>query len=128
LTEPRPFGSITYWFDTVPEVTQSLDELAREGSHRMIAAALEAEGEQYVESLRHLRDEDGHALVVRNGKSHHERTVHMGAGSVKIQPPTGRGSTARIYLYQQDPAALYATLASFGGGCASPVIAGAVDR
>ena len=70
-----------------PEITQSLDELAREGARRMIAAALEAEVEQYVESLHHLRDKNGHALVVRNGKSHHERTVHMGAGSVKIQAP-----------------------------------------
>jgi putative transposase len=70
-----------------PEITQSLDELARQGARRMIAAALEAEVEQYVASLRHLRDENGHALVVRNGKSHHERTVHMGAGSVKIQAP-----------------------------------------
>jgi putative transposase len=64
-----------------------LDELAREGARRMIAAALEVEVEQYVESLRHLRDENGHALVVRNGKSHHERTVHMGAGSIKVQAP-----------------------------------------
>jgi putative transposase len=53
----------------------------------MIAAALEAEVEQYVESLRHLRDENGHGLVVRNGKPHHERTVHLGAGSVKVQAP-----------------------------------------
>ena len=64
-----------------------MDELAREGARRMIAAALEVEVEQYVESLRHLRDENGHALVVRNGKSHHERTVHMGAGSIKVQAP-----------------------------------------
>ena len=70
-----------------PEVTQMLDELAREGARRMIAAALEAEVEQYVEALRHLRDENGHAMVVRNGKSHHERTVQMGAGSVRIQAP-----------------------------------------
>lgn len=70
-----------------PEITQSLDELAREGARRMIAAALEAEVAQYVESLRHVRDENGHALVVRNGKSHHERTVHMGVGSVKVQAP-----------------------------------------
>jgi transposase-like protein len=70
-----------------PEITQSLDELAREGARRMIAAALEAEVEEYVESLRHLRDENGHALVVRNGKSHHERTIHMGAGSIKVQAP-----------------------------------------
>ena len=70
-----------------PEITQTLDELAREGARRMIAAALEAEVEQYVETLRHFRDEKGHALVVRNGKSHHERTVQMGAGSVKIRAP-----------------------------------------
>jgi putative transposase len=70
-----------------PEIAQTLDELAREGARRMIAAALEAEVEQYVETLRHFRDEKGHALVVRNGKSHHERTVHMGAGSVKIRAP-----------------------------------------
>lgn len=70
-----------------PEITQALDELAREGARRMIAAALEAEVTEYVEALRHLRDENGHALVVRNGRSHHERTVQMGAGSVKIRAP-----------------------------------------
>jgi putative transposase len=70
-----------------PEITQSLDELAREGARRMIAAALEAEVTQYVEVLCHHRDEKGHALVVRNGKSHHERTVQMGAGSIKIRAP-----------------------------------------
>ena len=70
-----------------PEIAQTLDELAREGARRMIAAALEAEVEQYVEALRHIRDENGYALVVRNGKSHHERTVQMGAGSVKIRAP-----------------------------------------
>jgi transposase-like protein len=70
-----------------PEITQTLDELVRKGARRMIAVALEAEVEQYVEALRQVRDENGHALVVRNGKSHHERTVHMGAGSVKIRAP-----------------------------------------
>ena len=53
----------------------------------MIAAALELEAEQYVQALRHLRDNQGHALVVRNGTSHHERTVHLGAGSIKIKTP-----------------------------------------
>jgi transposase-like protein len=42
---------------------------------------------EYVGALRHHRDENGHALVVRNGRSHHERTVQMGAGSVKIRAP-----------------------------------------
>ena len=70
-----------------PEITESLDELARQGAKRMIAAALELEVEQYIQALRHLRDEEGHALVVRNGRSHHERTIQLGAGSIKIKPP-----------------------------------------
>jgi len=70
-----------------PEIEQTLDELAREGARRMIAAALEVEVEHYVGALRHLRDETDHALVVRNGKSHHERTISMGAGSVRIRAP-----------------------------------------
>ncbi|MGB6910358.1 MAG: IS256 family transposase [Methyloceanibacter sp.] len=70
-----------------PEIIQSLDELAREGARRMILEALELEVEQYVQALRELRDEQGQALVVRNGKSHHERTVQMGAGSIQIRAP-----------------------------------------
>ena len=70
-----------------PEITHSLDELAREGARQMILAALELEVEQYVQSLRHQRDEQGHALVVRNGTSHHERTVQLGAGSIKVKAP-----------------------------------------
>ena len=62
-----------------PKIIQSLDELARVGARRAIAAALESKVEQYVEAQRHLRDENGHALVVRNGRSHHERTVQMEA-------------------------------------------------
>jgi transposase-like protein len=52
----------------------------------MIVAALELEVEQYVEKLRHLRDENGHALVVRNGKAE-PRTVSLGTGSIQFQAP-----------------------------------------
>ena len=68
------------------EVEQTLDELARKGARRMIAAALELEAEEYVQKMHQLRDEQGHALCVRNGKGQ-ERTVTMGAGVVKIQAP-----------------------------------------
>ena len=71
---------------TVPEVAQTLDELARKGARRMIAAALALEAEEYVQKMGQLRDEQGHALVVRNGKGQ-ERTVTLGAGVVKIQAP-----------------------------------------
>lgn len=70
----------------VPEVAESLGELAREGARRMIFAALDLEVEEHIVKLSHLRDENGHALVVRNGKAQ-ERTVSMGAGVVKIQAP-----------------------------------------
>jgi transposase-like protein len=72
--------------EQIPEIAQSLDELAREGARRMILAALELEVEQYVEQLRHLRDENRHALVVRNGKAE-PRTVSLGAGSIAFQAP-----------------------------------------
>jgi putative transposase len=70
----------------IPQVVRSLDELAREGARRMIAAALELEVEEYIEKLRHLRDENGHALVVRNGKAK-PRTVSLAAGPVDLQAP-----------------------------------------
>jgi putative transposase len=70
----------------IPQVVRSLDELAREGAQRMIAAALELEVEEYIERLRHLRDENSHALVVRNGKAK-PRTVSLGAGPVELQAP-----------------------------------------
>ena len=60
------------------EITESLDELARKGARRMIAAALELEADHYVQALRRLRDNQGHALVVRNGHAR-ERTVQIGA-------------------------------------------------
>jgi transposase-like protein len=87
--------------EQIPEITQSLDELAREGARRMILAALELEVEQYVEKLRPLRDENGHALVVRNGKAR-PRKVSLGAGSVQFQTPRvddqrpGQRFTSRI--------------------------------
>ena len=52
----------------------------------MLIAALEAEVEAYIEQHAHLRDENGHALVVRNGKAR-KRTVHCGVGSLKIRAP-----------------------------------------
>ena len=70
----------------VPEVTQSLAELAREGARRMILATLEVKVEQYVQTLRHWRDEQGHAMVVRNWKAR-QRTVRLGVGPIKVKAP-----------------------------------------
>ena len=63
-----------------------LDEIARAGARRMLAEALEAEVEAYVEAAREQRDEQGRALAVRNGYAR-EREVLMGAGSLALKAP-----------------------------------------
>src|SRR5664279_2625232 len=63
-----------------------LDEIAREGARRMLAAALEAEVAAHVEALAGEVDEDGHRLVVRNGR-HLPRTVVTSAGAIAVHAP-----------------------------------------
>ncbi len=68
------------------EIKVSLDVLAREGARRMIAAALEAEVDEYVAAFTDELDEDGHRLVVRNGRGK-ERRVTVGSGTLPIRAP-----------------------------------------
>ena len=68
------------------ELTLDLDELARQGARRMLAEALEAEVQDYLEAARSQRDEHGRALVVRNGHAN-EREVLLGVGSVEVRAP-----------------------------------------
>jgi putative transposase len=68
------------------EIAVSLDELAREGARRMIATALKAEADEYVERFADERGDDGKRLVVRNGRAR-ERSVTVGSGTVAIQAP-----------------------------------------
>src|SRR5512132_4643714 len=68
------------------EIAVTLDDLAREGARRMIAAALEAEVDEYVASCVEVIDEHGKRLVVRNGRAR-ERRVTIGSGTVAIRAP-----------------------------------------
>lgn len=72
--------------EPVAKEVSPLDELARRGAQRMIEAALEIEVEQYVSRLREHRDEDGRALVVRNGRAR-ERSVTVGSGTISVHAP-----------------------------------------
>ena len=63
-----------------------LDEIAREGARRMLVAALETEVAAYLEAHCDERDDDGHALVVRNGKGR-TRKVTVGAGTIPVSAP-----------------------------------------
>src|SRR3954467_7820776 len=67
-------------------IAVTLDELAREGARRMIAAALKAEADDYVERFAEERGEDGKRLVVRNGRAR-ERRVTVGSGTVAVPAP-----------------------------------------
>ena len=63
-----------------------LDEIAREGARRMLIEALEAEVDDYVERHRRERSEQGHGLVVRNGRAQ-TRKLTLGAGTVELKAP-----------------------------------------
>jgi transposase-like protein len=52
----------------------------------MLAAALQAEVAVYVDQFAHLRQENGHRLVVRNGTAD-PRTVVTSAGAVEVTAP-----------------------------------------
>jgi transposase-like protein len=68
------------------ELRGGLDELAREGARRMLAAALEAEVDDYLAAHAAERDEGGRRLVVRNGHAR-QREVLTAAGAVAVQAP-----------------------------------------
>jgi hypothetical protein len=57
------------------EIHLSLDELARRGAQRMLAAALQAEVDEYIQRHGSEQDENNHALVVRNGRSREKTTT-----------------------------------------------------
>ncbi|MFD0210648.1 IS256 family transposase [Streptomyces hirsutus] len=63
-----------------------IDEIVREGARRMLAAALEAEVDQYITESAAERDERGRRLVVRNGH-HCPRSVTTAAGPVEVRAP-----------------------------------------
>jgi transposase-like protein len=52
----------------------------------MLAAALQAEVDEYIQRHANEQDNNGHALVVRNGRAQ-ERTVQCGAGELKVRAP-----------------------------------------
>jgi putative transposase len=68
------------------ELRLDLDAIVREGARRMLAAALEAEVDDYLAAHAAGRDEGGRRLVVRNGHAR-QREVTTAAGSVAVRAP-----------------------------------------
>lgn len=63
-----------------------LTQILREGAQQMLAVAIQAEAQEWIESHAHLVDEKGRRQVVRNG-SMPERTIVTGIGEVQVQQP-----------------------------------------
>jgi transposase-like protein len=71
---------------TREEPASTLDEICRQGAQRMLAAALEAEADNYIAELLGETDERGRRLVTRNGHAR-PRTITTAAGPVRIEAP-----------------------------------------
>jgi transposase-like protein len=63
-----------------------IDEIAREGARRMLAAALEAEVAAYIAAYADRIDENGRRLVVRNGHAE-PRQVLTSSGAIEVVTP-----------------------------------------
>ncbi len=68
------------------EFVLDLDEIARQGAKEMLASALQAEVQAYLKAPEAERDEEGRALVVKNGYAK-SRQVVCGAGSIEVKAP-----------------------------------------
>ena len=80
----------------------SLSEVLQLGAQRLLAYAIEAEVEAFIDDYRHVTDVSGRRQVVRNGY-HPERSISTGVGSVRVKKPkvrdlSGSGITWRSQL------------------------------
>jgi putative transposase len=70
----------------LPESRDVLTDICRQGARKMLAEAIEAEVADWIDAHSHLRDQDGHRQVVRNG-SHPEREILTGLGPIAVKQP-----------------------------------------
>jgi putative transposase len=70
-------------------IEDPLTEIAREGARRMLASALEAEVEAFLEQFAGKRLPDGRRQVVRHGHGP-ERTIQTGIGALEVRRPKVR--------------------------------------
>jgi putative transposase len=63
-----------------------LTEILRRGAQKLLTEAIQNEVAEYISAHSHHRDENGHRLVVRNGRLP-ERTIRSGVGPVEISQP-----------------------------------------
>jgi len=71
---------------TTEEIQGAIERIAREGAKKLLQAALEAEVEEHLSRYEHIKDAEGHRLVVRNGHAP-RRLILTGVGAVAVRRP-----------------------------------------
>ena len=71
-----------------------IEDVLRQGARAMLAEAVQAEVDAYIEQYGNVRDSEGHKLVVRNGY-HPERQLLTGLGLIAVRQPRIDGRKAR---------------------------------
>jgi len=64
----------------------TLDQILLQGAQQMLATAIEAEVQQYIDKHSALRDRSGRKQVVRNGRLP-TRKIQTGAGAIEVSQP-----------------------------------------
>lgn len=76
-------------------ISDPLTEIAREGAQRMLAAALKAEADSFVEAFSRERLPDGRQRIVRHGVGP-ERVIQTGIGPITVQRQKVRDRAADV--------------------------------
>jgi hypothetical protein len=88
---------------THDELRVDLDQLVREGAQRMLAAALEAEVDDYLAAHAVERDEGGRRLVVRNGHARQRASRPRPGGSPPRPPAPGTVDPTGAHFHKRPP-------------------------
>ena len=64
----------------------TLTDIIRDGAHRLLAQAIDAEVATWIENHKHVVDANGHRAVVRNGHMP-TRSILTGVGTVRVTQP-----------------------------------------
>jgi len=73
----------------------TLEEIARLGAERMLAMALKAEIQAFIEQYSSIRNAQGKAAVIRNGYLP-ERTITTSAGPISVKVPRSRSTVKNL--------------------------------
>jgi transposase-like protein len=75
--------------------TDALTDLLRDGARQMLAAAIEAEVQEFLARHQGLQDEQGRQRLVRNGYLP-QRTIQTGLGDIEVKVPRVRDRAKQI--------------------------------